>query len=143
QIAPYVPGRSDAPEGVVPIKLSANESPLGASPAALAALQQAIAHPEIYPEGSSRALRQALGEVHGIDPERIVCGFGSDDILHLLAQAYLGSGDEAVMSQYGFNVYPIVTRGAGAEIVMAPEADFRGDIDALLGAVTPRTKILF
>ena len=142
-IAPYVPGRSDAPTGVVPVKLSANESPLGASPAALAALQQAIVHPEIYPEGSSRALRQALGEVHGIDPDKIVCGFGSDDILHLLAQAYLGPGDEAVMSQYGFNVYPIVTRATGAAIVMAPEADYRADIEALLGAVTEKTKIVF
>ena len=142
-ISPYVPGRSDAPTGVVPVKLSANESPLGASPAALAALQQAIVHPEIYPEGSSRALRQALGEVHGIDPDKIVCGFGSDDILHLLAQAYLGPGDEAVMSQYGFNVYPIVTRATGAAIVMAPEADYRADIDALLGAVTEKTKIVF
>jgi histidinol-phosphate aminotransferase len=142
-IAPYVPGRSDAPAGVVAVKLSANESPLGASPKALEALQQAIARPELYPEGSSRALRQALGEVHGIDADRIVCGFGSDDILHVLAQAYLGPGDEAVMSQYGFNVYPIVTRAAGADIVMAPEADYRADIEALLAAVTPKTKVLF
>ena len=143
KIAPYVPGRSDAPAGVTVVKLSANESPLGASPKAREAMRAAMEHPEIYPEGSSRLLREALGEVHGIDPARIVCGFGSDDILHLLAQVYLGEGDEAVMSQYGFNVYPIITRGASAEIVMVPEADYRADVDALLGAVTPRTKILF
>jgi histidinol-phosphate aminotransferase len=143
QIAPYVPGRSDAPEGVKLVKLSANESPLGASPKAIAAYKEIAGRLEIYPEGSSRLLREALGEVHGIDPALIVCGFGSDDILHLLAQAYLGRGDEAVMSQYGFNVYPIVTRSAGAEIVMAAEKDFRADIDALLAAVTPRTRVLF
>ncbi|HTJ56743.1 MAG TPA: histidinol-phosphate transaminase [Devosiaceae bacterium] len=142
KIAPYVPGRSDAPAGIEPVKLSANESPLGASPKALEALRLAIGRPEIYPEGSSRLLREALGEVHGIDPARIVCGFGSDDLLHVLAQAYLGPGDEAVMSQYGFNIYPIVTRAAGAELVVAAETDYRADIEALLGAVTPRTKIV-
>ena len=106
-IAPYVPGRSDTPAGVKLIKLSANESPLGASPKARAAFEAVAGKLEIYPDGSSRALREALGEVNGIDPARIVCGFGSDDLLHLLAQVYLGFGDEAVMSQYGFNVYPI------------------------------------
>ena len=143
RIAPYVPGRSDAPEGVKLVKLSANESPLGASPKAIAAFKEVAGRLEIYPEGSSRLLREALGEVHGIDPARIVCGFGSDDILHLLAQAYLGPGDAAVMSQYGFNVYPIVTQSAGAEIVMAPETNYRADVEALLGAVTGRTKIVF
>ncbi len=87
----------------------------------------------IYPEGSSRdAARRRWARCMGWTPERIVCGFGSDDILHLLAQVYLGEGDEAVMSQYGFNVYPIITRGASAEIVMAPETDYRADVDALL-----------
>ena len=143
KIAPYVPGRSDVPDGVTLIKLSANESPLGASPKAREAYLALADTFEIYPEGSSRLLREALGEVHGIDPARIVCGFGSDDLLHLLAQIYLGEGDEAVMSQYGFNVYPIITRGASAEIVMAPETDYRADVDAILAAVTPRTKIVF
>jgi histidinol-phosphate aminotransferase len=97
----------------------------------------------IYPEGSSRLLREALGDVHGLDPARIVCGFGSDDLLHLLAQIYLGEGDEAVMSQYGFNVYPIITRGASAEIVMAPETDYRANVDAILASVTAKTKAVF
>ncbi|HVY51096.1 MAG TPA: histidinol-phosphate transaminase [Devosia sp.] len=143
KIAPYVPGRSQAPPGVSAVKLSANESPLGASPAALAALREADASPEIYPEGSARILREALGEVHGLDPARIVCGNGSDDLLHLLAQCYLGEGDAAVMSRHGFNIYPIVTMGASAEIIMAPERDYRADVDALLRAVTPRTRMLF
>ena len=142
-IAPYVPGKSQAAPGVTAVKLSANESPLGASPAALEALAEAVKHPEIYPEGTSRLLREALGEVHGLDPERIVCGNGSDDLLHLLAQCYLGVGDQAVMSRHGFNVYPIITMGASAEIVMAPERDYTADVDALLAAVTDRTRILF
>ena len=142
-IAPYVPGRSDTPAGVRLIKLSANESPLGASPKAIEAARAKAESMFIYPEGSSRELRTALGEVHGLDPDRIICGFGSDDILHLLAQVYLGVGDEAVMSQYGFNVYPIITRAASAEIVMVPEQDYCADVDALLAAVTPKTRVLW
>jgi histidinol-phosphate aminotransferase len=143
KIAPYVPGRSDVPAGVTLIKLSANESPLGASPRAMQAYRSLSDKFHVYPEGSSRLLREALGEVHGIDPARIVCGFGSDDLLHLLAQSYLGEGDEAVMSQYGFNVYPIITRGASAELVAAPETDYRASVDALIAAVTPQTKVVF
>ena len=142
-IAPYQPGKSQAAPGTTPVKLSANESPLGASPAAIEALVEASRHPEIYPEGTSRLLREALGEVHGIDPDRIVCGNGSDDLLHLLAQIYLGEGDNAVMSRHGFNVYPIITKAASAEIIMVAERDYRADVDALLAAVTPRTRILW
>lgn len=143
RIAPYQPGKSQAAPGVTPIKLSANESPLGASPAALDALVEAARHPEVYPEGTSRLLREALGEVYGLDHERIVCGNGSDDILHLLAQCYLGLGDEAVMSRHGFNVYPIVTMGASAGIVMVPERDYRADVEAMLAAVTDRTRLVW
>jgi len=141
-IAPYLPGKSGAP-GSKTIKLSANESPLGASPMALAAFREGAEQLAIYPEGSSRLLREALGEVHGIDPARIVCGNGSDDLLHLLAQIYLGEGDEAVMNRYGFSVYPIITRAAGARIVMVEETDYTADVDLLLAAVTPRTKIVW
>ena len=141
-IAPYLPGKSGAP-GSKSIKLSANESPLGASPKALAAMLEGAAKLEIYPEGSSRVLREALGEVHDIDPNAIVCGNGSDDLLHLLAQTYLGIGDEAVMNRYGFSVYPIITKAKGAEIVMVDETDYRANVDALLAAVTARTKIVW
>lgn len=142
-IAPYVPGRSTGLGKGAEIKLSANESPLGASPKAIAAYAEMAQSLEIYPEGSSRDLRLALGEVNGIDPERIVVGAGSDEVLHLLAQTYIGVGDEAVMSQYGFMVYPIITRAAGGVPVVAPETDYRADIDAILGAVTEKTKIVF
>lgn len=143
-IAPYVPGRSQAAPGVTPVKLSANESPLGTSPRAQKAFLAAVAEGlEIYPEGTSKHLRTALGEVHGLDPERLICGNGSDDLLHLLAQAFLGEGDEAVMSKYGFSIYPIVTRAADAAIVMAEETDYTADVDAMLAAVTARTKMVF
>lgn len=141
-IAPYLPGKSGAP-GSKTVKLSANESPLGASPKAIAAFAAAAEHLEIYPEGSSRLLREALGEVHGVDPARIICGNGSDDLLHLLAQTYLGEGDEAVMNRYGFSVYPIITMAASAKIVMVDETDYTADVDALLAAVTERTKIIW
>ncbi len=142
-IAPYVPGRSGAPGKQKVIKLSANESPLGASPKAIEAYKAVADSLEIYPEGSSRDLRAALGDIHDIDPDRIVVGAGSDEVLHLLAQTYIGVGDEAVMSQYGFMVYPIVTQAAGGRIVMAQETDYRADVDALLAAVTEKTKIVF
>lgn len=141
-IAPYLPGKSGA-AGTSYVKLSSNESPLGASPKAIEAFRSAAETLDIYPEGSSRILRTALGEVHGLDPELIVCGNGSDDLLHLLAQCYLGEGDEAIMSRYGFSVYPIITKAAGAQIVMVDEDDYRADVDALLAAVTERTKVLW
>ncbi|KKC32753.1 histidinol-phosphate transaminase [Devosia psychrophila] len=141
-IAPYVPGKSGAP-GSSYIKLSSNESPLGASPKAIAAFRSVADTLDIYPEGTSKILRTALGEVHGIDPELIVCGNGSDDLLHLLAQCYLGQGDEAIMSRYGFSVYPIITKAAGASIVMVDEDDYTADVDAILATVTPRTKIIW
>jgi len=141
-IAPYMPGKAGAP-GSNAVKLSSNESPLGASPRAVEAFQAAATRLDIYPEGSSRILRTALGEVHGIDPDTIVCGNGSDDLLHLLAQCYLGEGDEAVMSRYGFSVYPIITKAAGAAIVMVDEPDFVAEVDGLLAAVTPRTKVVW
>jgi histidinol-phosphate aminotransferase len=143
EIAPYVPGRSKGLGVGQEIKLSANESPLGASPKAIAAYREIAEKLEIYPEGSSRELRRVLGEVNGIDPDRILVGAGSDEVLHLLAQTYIGVGDEAVMSQYGFSVYPIITQAAGGVPVVAPETDYRADIDAILGAVTEKTKMVF
>jgi histidinol-phosphate aminotransferase len=141
-IAAYVPGKSGLP-GSSAVKLSSNESPLGASPKAIEAFTAASTKLDIYPEGSSKILRTALGEAHDIDPDLIVCGNGSDDLLHLLAQCYLGNGDEAIMSRYGFSVYPIITRAAGADIVMVDEDDYTADVDALLAAVTPKTKIVW
>src|SRR5262245_19511638 len=138
----YVPGKSAGADGRPLIKLSANENPLGTSPAALAAREAAIA-PSLYPDPDSNALRRALGELHGIDPARIVCGTGSGELLSIAASAYAGPGDEIVYVRYGFSLYDIVARRCGATPVIAPDADYGTDVDALLALVTERTRVVF
>ena len=141
-IAPYVPGVAKAADGRALTKLSANENPLGCSEAALAAMMQSRAAAR-YPDPDSVALRTALGELHGIDPARIVCGTGSDELLNLAAQAFAGVGDEVLMPQFSFAVYPIAARRVGAVPVEAKAKDSGADVDALLAAVTPATRIVF
>jgi histidinol-phosphate aminotransferase len=143
-IAPYTPGKSPVPEpGRKVFKLSANETPFGPSPKAIAAYQDAAAHLEDYPEGTSRVLREAIGRAFGLDPDRIICGAGSDEILNLLAHTYLSHGDEAISTTHGFLVYPIATMANGAKNVVAPESDFTADVDTILKLVTPRTKLVW
>src|ERR1700685_4239695 len=142
-IAAYVPGKSSAPGVAKIFKLSSNETPLGPSPRAIAAYKAAADRLEDYPDGSALELPEAIGHAFGLDPDRIVCGAGSDDLLHLLAYAYLVDGDEAIHTTHGFLIYPIVTRGAGAKPVVAPETEFTADVDAILARVTPKTKIVF
>ena len=113
-IEAYVPGKSSAPGVAKVFKLSSNETPLGPSPRAIAAYKAVGAHLEDYPDGSASELREAIGRAFGLDPERIVCGAGSDDLLNLLARAYLADGDEAIHTTHGFLVYPIATLGTGA-----------------------------
>src|SRR5215831_6322257 len=108
-IDPYVPGKSGAP-GVAKIyKLSSNETPLGPSPRAIEAFRSVAGHLQDYPDGAAGDLRQAIGRAFGLNPERIVCGAGSDDLLNLLARAYLADGEEAIHTTHGFLVYPIAT----------------------------------
>jgi histidinol-phosphate aminotransferase len=142
-IAPYVPGKSAAPGAAKVFKLSSNETPLGPSPNAIAAYRAVGEHLEDYPDGSASTLRDAIGAAFGLDPDRIVCGAGSDDLLNLLARAYLGDGDEAIYTTHGFLVYPIATMGTGAKAVAVPETKFTANVDAILKAVTPRTRIIF
>src|SRR5581483_8824669 len=142
-IAPYIPGKSSAPGVAKVFKLSSNETPLGPSAHALAAYRKAGEHLEDYPDGSASALREAIGEAFGLDPDRIVCGAGSDDLLNLLARAYLKDGDEAIHATHGFLVYPIATLAAGATPVVAPETDYTVNVDHILAAVSPRTKVVF
>lgn len=142
-IAAYVPGKSKAAGGAKLYKLSSNETPLGASPKAIAAYGSIAEKLEFYPDGAASDLREAIGRVYGLDADRIVCGNGSDDLLHLLTEAYVGADDEGLYSQYGFMVYPIAIKAAGGTPVVAPEKDFRTDVDALLAAVTSKTKIVF
>ena len=142
-IAPYEGGGSDIEGAKKIIKLSSNEGALGPSPeasATYAALQEELHR---YPDGNCTALRQAIGHVHGVNPASVVCGSGSDELISLLCQAYVGPGDEVVFSQHGFLMYPISAKAAGATPVSAPETDLTANVDALLAAVTDRTRILF
>ncbi|MFZ0527217.1 MAG: histidinol-phosphate transaminase [Xanthobacteraceae bacterium] len=142
-IEAYVPGKSKAPGVAKVFKLSSNETPLGPSPRAISAYRSWADHLEDYPDGSASDLREAIGDAFGLDPDRIVCGAGSDDLLHLLAHAYLVDGDEAIYTTHGFLIYPIVTLGAGAKPVVAPEKNYTADVDAILAAVTEKTRIVF
>lgn len=138
----YVPGRSTGADGRALVKLSANENPLGTSPEALAA-RAAAGGPAAYPDPDSTALREAIGALHGVDPARIVCGTGSDELLNLAAQAFAGPGDEVLFPRYSFAVYDIAARRCGATPVETPDADYAADVDALLEAVSERTRVVF
>jgi len=142
-IDPYVPGKSSAPGATKVFKLSSNETPLGPSANAIAAYRAAGDHLEDYPDGSASALRDAIGASFGLDPDRIVCGAGSDDLLNLLARAFLKDGDEAIYTTHGFLVYPIATMGTGAKAIAVSEKHFTANVDAILKAVTPKTKVVF
>ncbi|MBO9461659.1 histidinol-phosphate transaminase [Labrenzia sp. R5_0] len=142
-IAPYVPGKSKGSHGKTVHKLSSNETPLGTSDAARAAIEAVARNLELYPDGSSAELRAAIGEVYGLNPDRIICGAGSDEVLSLIAYGYLGQGDEAIYSEHGFLVYDIAIRAAGATPVIAPEKDLTTDVDAILARVTDKTRMVF
>ena len=142
-IAPYVPGKSTATGGKTLHKLSSNETPLGPSPAAIAAFRSAADALERYPDGGATALRDAIATAFGLKPDRIICGAGSDEVLHLIANAFIGPGDEAIYTEHGFLVYPIVIRSMGGTPVVAPEKDFTADVDAILERVTERTRVVF
>jgi histidinol-phosphate aminotransferase len=139
----YTPGKSKAPAGVKLHKLSSNETPLGPSPKAIEAYRATAAALELYPDGSAEKLRAAIAGRYGLDPARLLCGAGSDELLSLIANTYLGPGDEGLYSEHGFLVYKIATLAAGATPVIAKETDHTTDVDALLAAVTPRTKVVF
>lgn len=139
----YVPGKSGRPGAGKVYKLSSNETPLGPSPAALAALHAATAKLETYPDGRATELRTAIAKRFGLDPERIVCGAGSDELLSLLAYAYCGPGGEGIYSEHGFLVYRIAILASGGTAVVAPERDLTTDVDAILARVTERTRIVY
>lgn len=142
-IAPYVPGKSKGTGGAKLYKLSSNETPLGPSPKAIEAYRAAAEKLELYPDGTAAALREAIGRATGLAPDRLVCGNGSDDLLNLLAHAYVGPGDEAVYTEHGFLVYPIAVTAAGGTPVKVADRNRTADVDAVLAAVTARTKIVF
>lgn len=143
EISPYVPGKSSHGGKAKVMKLSSNETPLGPSEKAVAAYQAAGDELFRYPDGQALALRQAIGQVYGLDADRIVCGAGSDELLNLLAQAYLTAGDEAIFTEHGFLVYKIAILAAGGVPVVAPERDYTANVDEILARVTGRTKLVF
>jgi histidinol-phosphate aminotransferase len=139
-----VPGKSAAPAGVAKVhKLSSNENPLGASPAAIEAVRKVAEKLEFYPDGAATKLREAIGAAHGLNPANIVCSNGSDEVIGLLAMTYLSPGDEGVFTEHGFLVYKIYIQAAGGVPVVAKETDETADVDAILAAVTGRTRIVF
>lgn len=142
-IEAYVAGKARLPGQAKVLKLASNENALGPSPRAMAAYQALAAELHRYPDSASGELREAIGRRFGLDPERIVCGAGSDELIALLTRGYAGPGDEVLYSQYGFLMYPLAAKAVGATPVMAAERDYTTDVDALLAAVTPRTRIVF
>jgi histidinol-phosphate aminotransferase len=142
-ISPYVGGESKVPGFDKPARLASNENPLGPSPRAAEAYLRAATELHRYPDGGATSLRIAIGAHNGLDPARIVCGTGSDELFALLTGSYAGEGDEVLYSAHGFLAYPIVARSVGAIPVPVPEKNLTADIDALLAAVTPRTRIIF
>ncbi len=142
-IAVYVPGKSKAAPNVRTYKLSSNETPLGPSPEAKAAYDAAAGSLELYPDGPANDLRDAIGAHYGLNPDCIVCGAGSDELLSLISQAYIGPGDEAIYTKHGFLVYEIAIRTNGGIPVVAEESGRTADVDNILAAVTERTRVVF
>lgn len=140
---PYVPGKAATEDGRPVTKLSANENPLGTGQAARAAFMDASADLASYPDPAASALRDAIAQHYALDPARVIYGTGSDELLHLVASAYAGPGDEIIYVRYGFAVYDIAARRVGATPVIAPDKDYGTDVDAILAAVTDKTRVIY
>lgn len=143
EIALYQGGQSTLDGHAEVLKLSSNENPYGPSPAALAAIEAATADMHRYPPTDHADLRAAIAEVHGLDPERIICGVGSDEVLQFIAQSFAGPGDEIIYTEHGFSMYPILAHACGATPVKVAERNRVVDVDAILAACTERTRIVF
>lgn len=150
ELSPYVPGKPVeelAREfGLDPadiIKLASNENPLGPAPMALKAIQEALPELTRYPDGNGFALKQALSRRFGFELPMITLGNGSNDILELLARAFLAPGTEVVFSQHAFAVYPIVTQAVGATAIEVPAREWGHDLEAMAAAITPATRLVF
>ncbi|MCZ8149214.1 MAG: histidinol-phosphate transaminase [Roseomonas sp.] len=142
-VEPYVGGESKVPGVNRIIKLSSNEGAFGPPPGAIEAIARSAASAHRYPDGGATALREAIGARFGLDPARIVCGNGSDELLSMLILAYGGEGTELIMSAHGFMMYDLTGRWAGCRVIKVPEKNLTADVDGLLAAVGPRTKMMF
>ena len=150
KIAPYVPGkpidelaREHAIDPATIVKLASNENPRGPSPKALAAIAAAAADITRYPDGNGFAVKAALSRKLRVSPDSIVLGNGSNDVLELVTLAFLRPGDHAVYAQHAFAVYPLATQARGATGIVVPAKAFAHDLDAMLAAITPTTRIVF
>jgi histidinol-phosphate aminotransferase len=142
-VEPYVGGESKVPGVNRIIKLSSNEGAFGPPPSAIAAIMESAKEAHRYPDGGATAIREAIGKRFGLDPARIVCGNGSDELLSMLILAYGGEGTELIMSAHGFMMYDITGRWAGSRVIKVPERNLTADVDGLLAAVGPRTTLMF
>jgi histidinol-phosphate aminotransferase len=143
KVSAYVPGEAPKPGAGPSYKLASNENPLGASPRAKAVYAEMAGKLEIYPDGAATGLKAAIARKHGLDASRIIVGAGSDEIFLMLGRAYLGPGDETVSTRHAFAIYAIIGQQQGATVVEIPERDFTADVDAILEAVTPKTKMVW
>ncbi len=142
-IHPYVAGESELPGANRTVKLSSNEGAFGVPPAAQAAIVQAAGESYRYPDGGADRLRAAIGQRWGLDPARIVCGAGSDDLLYQFCLSYGGPGRDIIMSAHGFSIYEIAGTYAGSRVIKVPERNLTADLDAMLAAVSPATRLIF
>lgn len=142
-ILPYTQGKAKAGDNKPAIKLSSNESSLGPSPKVFDAIKQAYKGLHRYPDGSHASLKQALAEVHNLPVENIICGNGSDELIDMLIRAYAGEDDEVIHTEHGFLMYAIYAKACGARPVSVKEKNLTADIDNILAAVTPRTRLVF
>jgi histidinol-phosphate aminotransferase len=125
------------------IKLASNENPFGPSPAALAAMENALSQLNLYPDGNAFYLKQKLAAHLGVEPTNLVLGNGSNEIIEFIGHACMAPGTNVVVSEYCFLVYPIVTRMFGAELVTVPARNFGHDLPAMLRAITAETRVIF
>ena len=139
----YVPGEAPKYLGGPSYKLASNENPLGASPRAKAVYAELASKLEIYPDGTAKDLKAAIAKKHGLDASRLVVGAGSDEVFLMLGRAYLGPGDESICTAHAFAIYAIIAQQQGSKIIEVAEKDFTADVDAILAAVTPKTKIVW
>ncbi len=141
-IALYQGGKSHV-DGIAEIlKLSSNENPLGPSTDAMQAIRDSAGQVHLYPSTDHAALRRAIAEVHGLDPDRIICGVGSDEVLQFVTQAFAGPGDQILHTAHGFSMYPILARMAGAAPICVPETDRMVDVDTVIDAITDKTRVI-
>jgi len=147
-LVPYVPGKPveelEREQGISnAIKIASNENPLGPSPLALQAASDSLRSVYLYPDGDSFYLKNKLAKKLGVDTDCLIFGNGSNDVLDIIARTYMKEGDEAVMGEYAFIVYPIVTQGVGARAIISPMPDYTHNLKDMYSRITPKTKIVF